>query len=86
MGDFNAGPQGPEMQPLFSGYHDAWTDAVQAGRANGGGNSHGTSRVDYIFYTPGGAMTLESAEVVDTGVGGVQASDHQPVLATFTIR
>lgn len=86
MGDFNVGPQGPEMQPLFSGYHDAWTDAVQAGRANGGGNSKGSSRVDYIFYAPGSGMTLESAEVVDTAVGGVQASDHQPVLATFTIR
>lgn len=86
MGDFNVVPQGPEMQPLFSGYHDAWNDAVQMGRASGGGNSKGSSRVDYIFYAPGGALTLEAAEVVDTAVAGVQASDHQPVLATFTIR
>jgi endonuclease/exonuclease/phosphatase family metal-dependent hydrolase len=86
MGDFNVGPQGPEMQPLFNGYHDAWNDAVQMGRTSGGGNSKGSSRVDYIFYAPGGALTLEATEVIDTAVAGVQASDHQPVLATFTIR
>jgi endonuclease/exonuclease/phosphatase family metal-dependent hydrolase len=43
-------------------------------------------RVDYIFYAPGGALTLESTQVVDTAVGGVQASDHQPVVANFTVR
>jgi endonuclease/exonuclease/phosphatase family metal-dependent hydrolase len=86
IGDFNVGPQGPELQPVLAGYHDAWNDASLMGRASGGGNSKGSSRVDYVFYVPGGAMTLESAEVVDTAVVGVQASDHQPVVATFTIR
>ncbi|MCU1385818.1 MAG: Endonuclease/exonuclease/phosphatase [Acidobacteria bacterium] len=86
MGDFNAGPDGPELQPLFSGYRDAWTDALQMGRAIGTGNSKGSSRVDYIFYAAGGALTLESAEVVDTAAAGVQASDHLPILATFTVR
>jgi endonuclease/exonuclease/phosphatase family metal-dependent hydrolase len=86
MGDLNVGPQGPELQPLLSGYRDAWTDAVRIGRANGAGTSKGALRVDYIFYAPGAAMTLDSAEVVDTAVAGVQASDHQPVLATFTVR
>jgi endonuclease/exonuclease/phosphatase family metal-dependent hydrolase len=86
IGDFNVAPQGAELQPIVAGYRDAWTDAVQMGRAGGGGNSKGASRVDYIFYIQGGALTLESAEVVDTAVAGVQASDHQPVLATFTIR
>jgi endonuclease/exonuclease/phosphatase family metal-dependent hydrolase len=86
MGDFNVGPQGPELQPFFSTYHDAWTDAVQMGRASGNGNTKGALRVDYIFYVPGGALTLESVQVVDTAIGGVQASDHQPLLATFTVR
>lgn len=86
MGDFNVNPQGPELQPLLLAYRDAWTDAVQTGRAAGSGNSKGSSRVDYIFYMPAGSMTLESAEVVDTTVAGVQASDHRPVVATFTIR
>jgi endonuclease/exonuclease/phosphatase family metal-dependent hydrolase len=86
MGDFNVGPQGPELLPMLAGHRDAWNDAVQMGRAGGGGNSKGASRVDYIFYVPGGALAVESADVVDTAVGGVQASDHQPVLATFTIR
>jgi endonuclease/exonuclease/phosphatase family metal-dependent hydrolase len=86
MGDFNSVPQGPEMQPLIGSYRDAWTDALQIGRASGGGNSKGASRVDYIFYMTGGALTLEATEVIDTTVAGVPASDHQPVLATFTIR
>ena len=87
MGDFNVGPQGPEMQTVFGQYHDAWTDAVQMGRASGAGASKGALRVDYIFFAPGGAMTLESAEVVDTAaLIGVQASDHQPVVAIFSVR
>jgi endonuclease/exonuclease/phosphatase family metal-dependent hydrolase len=86
MGDFNVGPQGPELQPFFTSYHDAWTDALQAGKAIGAGNTKGALRVDYIFYVPGGALTLESVQVVDTAVGGVQASDHQPVVAAFTVR
>ena len=86
IGDFNAAPQGAELQPVFAAYHDAWTDAAQIGRASGAGNSKGGTRVDYVFYIPGRSLTLESAEVVDTAVAGVQASDHLPVLATFTIR
>src|SRR3954452_14538498 len=86
MGDLNVAPQGPELQALVSGYRDAWTDALQSGHASGAGASHGAQRIDYIFYAPGAALTLTSAEVVDTAVGGVQASDHLPVVATFTVR
>jgi endonuclease/exonuclease/phosphatase family metal-dependent hydrolase len=86
MGDFNAEPQAVELQPLLGSYHDAWTDASQMGRAGGSGNSHGSQRIDYVFFVPGGSLTLDATEVVDTSVGGVQASDHQPVLATFTVR
>ena len=86
MGDFNVGPQGPELQPLFTSYHDVWTDAMQLGRASGAGNSKGALRVDFIFFASGNSLTVESAQVADTAVGGVQASDHQPVVATFTVR
>jgi endonuclease/exonuclease/phosphatase family metal-dependent hydrolase len=86
MGDFNVGPQGPELQPFLTNYHDAWVDGLQAGRAIGAGNTKGALRVDYIFYVPGGSLTLESTQVMDTAVGGVQASDHQPVVANFTVR
>jgi endonuclease/exonuclease/phosphatase family metal-dependent hydrolase len=87
MGDFNAGPDAPELQAPLAGYRDAWAEAVKLGRAVGSGLSHGSMRVDYIFYRPGASLTLESAEVVDTrALIGVMASDHQPVVATFTVR
>jgi endonuclease/exonuclease/phosphatase family metal-dependent hydrolase len=87
MGDFNAGPQASELQPVFAGFRDAWTDAVTAGRTVGAGSTQRTTRVDYIFYVDGGSMTLGSAEFVDTAaLIGVIASDHQPLAATFTIR
>ena len=87
MGDFNAGPDTPEIQPLLAGFHDAWTDAQRAGRATGNSNSHGSSRLDYIFFAPGRTLSLESAEVVNTAaLIGTAASDHEPVVATFTVR
>jgi endonuclease/exonuclease/phosphatase family metal-dependent hydrolase len=86
LGDFNAGPQAPEMQAIIAAFRDAWDEALRGGRAAGSMTQRST-RVDYIFYLPGGAMTLESAEFVDTAaLIGVLASDHQPVVATFTVR
>jgi len=86
MGDFNVGPDGPEMRAIYSAYHDAWNDAVQMGKASGSATSKGSLRADDIFFAPGNALTLQSVDVIDTAVGGVQASDHLPVVATFTIR
>ncbi len=86
MGDFNTGPQAPELQPMLRVYRDAWVDAQQRGQAAGALTQRST-RVDFIFYLPGSSMTLESAEFVDTAaLIGVLASDHQPMVATFTIR
>jgi endonuclease/exonuclease/phosphatase family metal-dependent hydrolase len=86
MGDFNTGPQAPELQPFLSSFRDAWVEAQGSGRAIGNMTQRST-RIDYIFYLPGNSMTLESAEFVDTAaLIGVIASDHQPVVATFTIR
>jgi endonuclease/exonuclease/phosphatase family metal-dependent hydrolase len=87
MGDFNAGPDGPELQPVFAGFHDAWSDALQVGHATGNANSHGSNRIDYIFFVPGPALSLNSAEVVNTAaLIGIAASDHEPVVGTFTVR
>jgi endonuclease/exonuclease/phosphatase family metal-dependent hydrolase len=86
VGDFNATPDSPEIQKLL-GYHDAWNDAVKLGQAIGAATSHGTSRIDYVFYAPGTSLTLQSAETVNTvALIGLQASDHAPFLATFTVR
>lgn len=87
MGDFNAGPQAPELAPVFGAFRDAWADAQSAGRTIGSGLTQRSTRIDYIFYIDGGSMTLESAEFVDTAaLIGVLASDHQPLVATFTLR
>jgi endonuclease/exonuclease/phosphatase family metal-dependent hydrolase len=87
MGDFNAGPQAPELAPVFGAFRDAWADAQSAGRTVGPGLTQRSTRIDYIFYIDGGSMTLESAEFVDTAaLIGVLASDHQPLVATFTLR
>jgi len=87
VGDFNAGPDAGEMQPVLAAYRDAWVEAQRIGRAIGSGASHGTSRIDYIFYMPASNLTLDSAEVIDTRtLIGVNASDHNPFVATFIVR
>jgi exonuclease III len=74
------------MQPMTS-YHDAWADAVKLGHATGAADSHGTTRIDYVFFMPGTSLTLQSAETINTvALIGVPASDHSPFLATFTVR
>jgi len=87
VGDFNAGPDNAEMQPVFAGFHDAWSDALQLGHATGNANSHGSNRIDYVFFAPGSTLSVDSAEVVNTAaLIGITASDHEPVVATFTVR
>ena len=87
IGDFNAAPEAAELQPVFGGFHDAWNDAVQLGRAAGNPNTHGANRIDYIFFSPGTSLSLDAAEVVNTtALIGVAASDHEPIVATFTVR
>jgi endonuclease/exonuclease/phosphatase family metal-dependent hydrolase len=87
MGDFNAASDKPEMQPLVGAYRDAWSEARRLGAASGDGSRNGSPAIDYILYEPGNALALESAEFVDTvPLIGVAASDHKPLVATFTIR
>jgi endonuclease/exonuclease/phosphatase family metal-dependent hydrolase len=87
MGDFNTDPQALELQSVLAGFRDAWSDALAAGRTVGAGMIQRSTRVDYIFYAPGSSMTLDSGEFIDTAaLIGVVASDHQPFVATFTVR
>jgi endonuclease/exonuclease/phosphatase family metal-dependent hydrolase len=87
MGDFNVAPEGAELQPVLAAFHDAWVDALRAGRASGNPNSHGANRIDYVFFAPGTSLAVDSAEVVNTiALVGVAASDHEPVVASFTVR
>jgi endonuclease/exonuclease/phosphatase family metal-dependent hydrolase len=87
VGDFNASADAGEMRAVTTSYRDAWADAQSAGRAVGTPFGRRSNRIDFIFYAAGSSLTLESAEFVDTvALIGVEASDHKPLVATFTVR
>ncbi len=96
MGDFNMVPEGP-VYPLLAGHmgamygrllqNDGFSDAwVAAGHGEHEGPTFyddfaakSGRRLDYMFVTPGLRGRVVSAEVLTE----VDASDHQPLLATF---
>jgi endonuclease/exonuclease/phosphatase family metal-dependent hydrolase len=86
MGDFNASPNASELQPLRTGWDDAWAVAVANGTAvsypgNTAGNTR-NSRIDYIWRSKGATrLALQAAQVYDTGT----ISDHRPVSATYRV-
>ena len=89
IGDFNFSPGTPEYDKIMASYRDAWVDGVAAGVARGrlDGITHKSSRIDYIYYVAAGSLTLKSIENVDTkALIGVEASDHNPLVATFTVK
>jgi len=87
MGDFNAAPEAAEMRAVTASYRDAWAEAERQGRAIGTPFGRRSTRIDYIFYLPATNVTLESAEFIETtALIGVEASDHKPLVATFTVR
>jgi len=90
MGDLNMSADADELKPVLKDYRDAWMDAQQSEKARGipsGSTRVGKDgRIDYVFYTAGGTLTLDWIETVDSAkVAGSAPSDHQPVLAHFTL-
>ena len=90
MGDFNTNPNTSDYQIIARPYQDAWIAAQNSGRAtayNGTGATRGTgSRFDYIFHERVDSLSLQSVRVPDSRVNGVRSSDHDPVVAVYTIR
>jgi endonuclease/exonuclease/phosphatase family metal-dependent hydrolase len=89
MGDFNMWPATSDYNLMATPSQDAWAAASSAGSAssyNGTGATHGTSRFDYVFYSRVAALALTSVSVPDTRVNGIFPSDHDPVVAVFTVR
>jgi endonuclease/exonuclease/phosphatase family metal-dependent hydrolase len=89
MGDFNTWPNTSDYYIMAKPYQDAWPAAQSAGTAtsyNGTGGTHGSSRLDYVYYSRVTALALKSVKVPDMRVGGVYPSDHDPVVAVFTVR
>ncbi|MGD7705224.1 endonuclease/exonuclease/phosphatase family protein [Microlunatus sp. Y2014] len=78
LGDLNARPAQPEMQPLWEHWDDAWL-------AEGEGPGYTFNaitpdrRIDYILLKNGPQVT--NIEVLDT-----QASDHRPLVADILLR
>ena len=89
MGDFNTWPNTSDYQIIAQPYQDAWVAAQNAGTAssyNGTGATHGSSRLDYIFHERVSGLTLRSVRVPDTRVNGVTSSDHDPVVAVYSVQ
>jgi endonuclease/exonuclease/phosphatase family metal-dependent hydrolase len=92
VGDFNARPESPEIEPLLALYKDGWVDAWERGLTrgadNGGTRPFGMSRIDFVLYAPDAPVSVAAAEVVDTSFvpGPGEVSDHRPVVVTFRSR
>jgi endonuclease/exonuclease/phosphatase family metal-dependent hydrolase len=89
MGDMNTWPATPDYYTFTNALRDGWVTAQTAGTAtayNGTGATEGLSRIDYVFYSPVAALTLDSVDVPDTLVNGLKPSDHDAVIAVFTVK
>jgi endonuclease/exonuclease/phosphatase family metal-dependent hydrolase len=89
IGDFNSSPGTPEYDQVSGQFRDAWVDGLAAGTARGrmDGITHKSSRIDYIFYVPAGAIELRSIENIETAaLIGTEASDHNALVATFAVK
>ena len=88
MGDFNTTPGTSDYSLMTTAYQDSWVTAQRAGTAtayNSSGATHGSSRFDYVFNSSVPSVALRSVNVPDTRVNGVFPSDHDPVVAVFTL-
>jgi endonuclease/exonuclease/phosphatase family metal-dependent hydrolase len=88
MGDFNTTPGTSDYNIIATPYQDAWVAAQSLGTAtsyNGTGATRGASRFDYVFYSRVPSLTLKSVDVPNTVVNGLYPSDHDPVIAVFTV-
>jgi endonuclease/exonuclease/phosphatase family metal-dependent hydrolase len=91
-GDFNAWPGATEITGMTSGHYDTWAVALANGTAvaysgNEAGNTR-NSRIDYIFQSKGATLlVVKASQVYDTrDSSGVAASDHKPLMTTFTVK
>jgi endonuclease/exonuclease/phosphatase family metal-dependent hydrolase len=91
MGDLNMAADAEEVQPVLKQYRDAWAEASRAqiarGVSSGSTRVGKEGRIDYVLFTPNPKLTLDWVEVVDSAkLIGQAPSDHQPVVAHFTLR
>jgi endonuclease/exonuclease/phosphatase family metal-dependent hydrolase len=75
-GDLNAGPVAPELQPLFSRLHDAWSSTSDSGFTYPADEPK--KRIDYV-------LTTSDLRVRGTRVVTTLASDHRPVVTDLVL-
>jgi endonuclease/exonuclease/phosphatase family metal-dependent hydrolase len=77
VGDLNARPEDPELQPLYASFEDAWVEGGE-----GPGYTYPAEnpdrRIDYVLVSPD--IEVRDAEVLQT-----LASDHLPVVAELSV-
>jgi endonuclease/exonuclease/phosphatase family metal-dependent hydrolase len=74
VGDLNARPDAPELQPLFDVFKDVWATNPDSGYTHPANEPR--QRIDYILVSP--SCSVESSSVVNS-----IASDHRPVVASI---
>jgi len=90
VGDFNARPEAPELDPLRSRFTDAWELAEDRGDRAGWrfwqrdeGHTHPAHaphrRIDQVWVSPG--VRVVAAQVLDAG----GASDHLPFMVDLLV-
>lgn len=78
MGDMNAEPDAPELQPLFDWFDDAWMNSSQSDEGYTFPADDPVKRIDYI-------LTSKRMATANTTVNPSQTSDHYPVFTDVTM-
>lgn len=76
FGDFNASPDAPELQPLFTHLRDSWAGSADAGLTYS--STVPVKRIDYVLTS--GHFRVRTARVADA-----QASDHRAVVVDLVL-
>ena len=91
-GDMNAWPDQSSIAEYNKTYSDSWTVATSKGTAYqySGLSPDGATkkgRIDYVFYSKQASnLSVVSSQVYDTrNSSGYMASDHRPVMTTFSV-
>jgi endonuclease/exonuclease/phosphatase family metal-dependent hydrolase len=77
LGDLNANPDAPELQPLFERFRDTWQSTGDPGLTYPADKP--VKRIDYVLASS--HFQVRSASVPVT-----EASDHRPVLVDLLLR
>ena len=76
IGDMNASPDAPELQPLFARLHDSWPATAGPGFSYPADTP--AERIDYVLVSPNAKLDTAFVAVAPN------ASDHRPVVVDLS--